>query len=164
MAPLPVRDDIVYGSTKSYVATTSTAFRQHNAKSHCAQLHGYALTFKATFEATNLDSNNWVVDFGGLKSFKGWLDEMFDHTTLVAQDDPHRLLLKDAHNVEVLDIRVVTATGCEAIARICFDMLEAWLRGNGYSPRVQLVKFEVSEHQGNSAYVRLKQSMRRNNE
>jgi 6-pyruvoyltetrahydropterin/6-carboxytetrahydropterin synthase len=28
------------------------------------------------------------MDFGGLKEFKEWLEHMFDHTLLVAEDDP----------------------------------------------------------------------------
>jgi 6-pyruvoyltetrahydropterin/6-carboxytetrahydropterin synthase len=29
------------------------------------------------------------MDFGGLKQFKDWADAMFDHTLLIAEDDPH---------------------------------------------------------------------------
>ena len=161
---LPSRDDIIYGSTKTYVATTSTAFRQWIAESHCNVLHGYALTFKATFEATELDVRSWVVDFGSLKSFKGWLEKMFDHTTLVAEDDPKLNWFREANKHHIIDMREVVATGCEATARLVFEYLESWLKDNGYTPRVILIKLEVSEHQGNSAYVRIKQSYRPHNE
>lgn len=154
--PLPERSDIVYGSTKTYKATVgfSTAFRQWPADSHCNHLHGYALEFSATFEASELDVRNWVVDFGSLKSFKGWLERMFDHTTLVADDDPQLDWFITAHEKGILDLRHVVASGCEAIARLVFEYLESWLVDNGYSPRVQLIKLEVREHDGNSAYVR----------
>lgn len=148
------RDDIIYGSTKSYQAVSSTAFRQWLADSHCNLNHGYALSFRATFEATELDERNWVVDFGSLKSFKGWLELMFDHTTLVAKDDPQIAWFEEAKRKGLLDLRVVEATGCEAIARLVFEYLEMWLTSNGYSPRVYLAKLEVWEHEGNSAYVR----------
>ena len=156
MAELPKRDDIVYGSTKSYIATTSTAFRQWVALSHCNTIHGYSLTFKATFEADELDARSWVVDFGSLKSFKGWLEKTFDHTTLVSADDPQLDWFKEAHNRKIIDMREVEATGCEATARMVFEYLEMWLKDNGYTPRVRLVRIDVSEHQGNSAYVRLR--------
>jgi 6-pyruvoyltetrahydropterin/6-carboxytetrahydropterin synthase len=154
--PLPERDDIVYGSTKTYKASVglSTAFRQWPAESHCNQLHGYALEFTATFEALELDVRNWVVDFGSLKSFKGWLEDMFDHTTLVADDDPQHELFEHANLLGVIKMRKVTASGCEAIARLVFEYLESWLVDNGYSPRVQLMRLDVREHDGNSAYVR----------
>ena len=38
-------------------------------------LHGYSLQFKFTFEARELDERNWVVDFGGLKPLKAWLED-----------------------------------------------------------------------------------------
>lgn len=155
---LPPRADIVYGSTKTYKAQVSTAFRQWRADSHCRFNHGYDLEFEATFEAGRLDERNWVVDFGSLKSFKGWLERMFDHTTLVAENDPELEWFREAHKRGVLDLREVVATGCEATARMCFEYLEMWLKDNGYAPRVRLVKLEVREHHGNSAYVRIKQS------
>ena len=151
---LPPRTDIVYGSTKAWRATVSTAFRQWRADSHCNLNHGYALEFIATFEADELDSRYWVVDFGSLKSFKGWLERMFDHTTLVASDDPHLEWFRQAHERKILDLRVVEAAGCEATARLVFEYLEMWLTDNGYSPRVRLMKLEVREHENNSAYVR----------
>lgn len=156
LGSLPQRNDIVYGSTKAWARITSTAFRQWKADSHCRFNHGYDLEFEATFEATTLDARNWVVDFGSLKSFKGWLERMFDHTTLVAENDPEIEWFREAHRRGVLDLREVVASGCEATARICFEFLESWLADNGYAPRVRLVKLSVREHDGNSAYVRLK--------
>lgn len=156
MSPLPARDDIVYYSTKTWEHVVSTAFRQHKADSHCKFIHGYGLTVKAVFGAHELDARNWVVDFGSLKSFKGWMENNFDHKLLVAEDDPWKGTLRELHNTQALpsgpaDIHVVTATGCEAIARHCFEYLEGWLTDNGYSPRCWLESVEVSEHSGNSA-------------
>ena len=154
--PLPRRPDIVYGSTKTYKASVglSTAFRQWRADSHCNQVHGYSLEFIATFEALELDHRNWVVDFGSLKSFKGWLESMFDHTTLVAMDDPQLEWFEEADKRNMLNMREVPAVGIEATARYVFEYLEQWCVDNGYSPRVQLMRLEVREHDGNSAYVR----------
>ena len=68
----------------------STAFRQWRANSHCRFIHGYALRFKVWFDG-ELDERNWVVDFGCFKrnGVKDWFKHMFDHTTVVASDDPH---------------------------------------------------------------------------
>ena len=67
-----------YESQKRF-AGYSTCFRQWRADSHCKFLHGYALEFKITF-AGELDQRNWVMDFGGLKDFKLFLEKTFDHT------------------------------------------------------------------------------------
>lgn len=156
---LPPREDIVYGSTKSYVHSVglSAAFRQWRAESHCRFLHGYALQVNAKFETEELDVRNWAVDFGSLKSFKGWLEDTFDHKTLVAEDDPELGSFQALHQKGLIQLRIVPSTGCEAFARMIFEYLESWVMDNGYSPRVRLVQVEVREHDGNSAYVRLKE-------
>ena len=79
-----------YVSTKSYPNLGSVAYRQHRADSHCRLVHGYSLSFYFEFEAETLDARNWVMDFGGLRPLKEVLEEWFDHTLLVAEDDPHR--------------------------------------------------------------------------
>lgn len=157
---LPHRDDIVYGSTKTYVHSVglSACFRQWRAQSHCRFLHGYALQVHVKFETQRLDERNWAVDFGSLKSFKGWLEDTFDHKTLVAEDDPalelFKDMAKDKRTGQLIQLRIVPSTGCEAFARMIYEYLEGWLVDNGYTPRVKLVQVEVSEHNGNSAYVR----------
>ena len=78
-----------YRSTKKFDGY-STAFRQWRAKhSHCQFVHGYAMEFLVTFEGS-LDELNWVCDFGCFKrnGIKDHMKYMFDHTTIVAKDDP----------------------------------------------------------------------------
>ena len=79
-----------YRVIKTYGNETglSCAFRQWKATSHCNLIHGYALGFEVTFESTELDERNWVSDFGDLGKLKDFLKETFDHTTVVAEDDP----------------------------------------------------------------------------
>ena len=75
-----------YGNDRGF----SCAFRQALADSHCNLIHGYSLGFRFVFEAAQLDDRNWVVDFGCFKrnGVKDWFKHMFDHTTVVAADDP----------------------------------------------------------------------------
>lgn len=83
-------------STKEYghEIGLSACFRQWRAESHCRLLHGYALAVKFTFGAQEVDVRNWVVDFGSMKSLKQMLQDTFDHTLLVAEDDPKLEVLK----------------------------------------------------------------------
>jgi len=140
-------------STKTYghEIGLSACFRQHRAESHCRLLHGYALAVKLTFAAEGLDVRNWVVDFGSLKSLKGWLEGTFDHTLLVAEDDPMKSYLLDLDKMGLAKVVEVPATGCEAFAELIFHATEIWLEDNGYTPRCELVSVEVSEHGANSA-------------
>lgn len=140
-------------STKTYGHNIglSCCFRQWRAQSHCRFLHGYALQIRLEFEADELDVRNWVVDFGSLKSFKGWLEDTFDHKLLVAEDDPEKDNLCALAGMGVADVILVDNTGCEAFARLIYNSAEIWLRDNGYAPRVRVRSVEVSEHGANSA-------------
>lgn len=142
-----------YQSTKTYnheVGLTS-CFRQWKADSHCKYLHGYALKVKLVFETSELDVRNWVVDFGSLKSVKGFLEDWFDHKTLVAEDDPELESFQQLHNQGLIDLRIVPATGCEKFAEFIWEYVDGWLASAGYKPRCKVISCEVAEHGGNSA-------------
>ena len=147
---------MVHQSTKTYghELGLSAAFRQWRAESHCRFIHGYALAVKVVFEATEIDVRNWVVDFGSLKSFKGLLEDTFDHKLLVAADDPMLVELQALEKLGLAQIRILPAVGCEKFAEYIFDVLGVWLIDNGYSPRVWLRSVEVKEHGANSAIYR----------
>lgn len=145
-----------YQSTKTYGHNLgfSCAFRQWRADSHCRFLHGYSIAVKFVFEADGLDVRNWVVDFGSLKSLKGWLEDTFDHKTLVAENDPQMEWFKKGHELGILDLVVVPSTGCESFAKMIYEAASVWLVDNGYTPRCSLVSVEVMEHGANSAVYR----------
>lgn len=144
---------MTYRSTKTYghEIGLSCAFRQWRAESHCRLIHGYALAVRLEFEADELDHRNWVVDFGSLKPIKQFLQDQFDHTLLVAADDPHieTFVMLDKHGLA--NVQVVNNTGCEAFAELIFREVTNWLYVKNYSPRVRLHSVEVSEHGANSA-------------
>jgi 6-pyruvoyltetrahydropterin/6-carboxytetrahydropterin synthase len=144
---------MTFRSTKTYghEVGLSACFRQWRADSHCHFLHGYALSIKLEFEATELDHRNWVVDFGGLKDLKNDLQDLFDHKTVVASDDPHLDYLKQGHELGVLDLVVVEDVGCEKFAEMTYDITDAFLRKTGMAPRCKVVSVEVREHGANSA-------------
>jgi 6-pyruvoyltetrahydropterin/6-carboxytetrahydropterin synthase len=66
------------------------AHRQWKHDGHCAWIHGYQRHFVVHFVADSLDERGWVIDFGGvtMKGIKKMLDHHFDHTLLLASDDP----------------------------------------------------------------------------
>jgi 6-pyruvoyltetrahydropterin/6-carboxytetrahydropterin synthase len=144
---------MTYRSTKTYghELGLSACFRQWRADSHCRLLHGYALAFTFTFEADELDLRNWVVDFGSLKSLKGFLEDHFDHKMLVAEDDPALEEFERLSRLGLASIRILPAVGCEAFAEYIGEVADLWLYDNGYKPRVRLVSCECREHGANSA-------------
>jgi 6-pyruvoyltetrahydropterin/6-carboxytetrahydropterin synthase len=146
----------MFVSTKTYghEIGLSCAFRLWRAQSHSRFVHWYALAFRFEFATYELDARNWVVDFGGLKSLKASLERFFDHTLVVAEDDPELPFFLTMQDKGLAQVRVLPATGCEATAKIAYDLAEIWLQDNGYRPRVWLLSVEVSEHGANSAIYR----------
>lgn len=167
-------------STKTYGTDRglSCCFRQWRAThSHCSTLHGYSLGIKLIFESDTLDEKNWVFDFGGLKAFKTWADYMFDHTMVIAHDDPqlefftamNTVTTDTAPNVNsktpfergaVCDMRIVEGVGCEMFAKIAYDKMAELLATAKsdpsvtrypVNPTVRLTSVEVFEHGANSA-------------
>lgn len=143
----------LYRSTKTYdhIEGLSCCFRQWRAShSHCRLLHGYALAFHFVFATRELDQNNWCLDFGGLKPVREWLHTMFDHTVLVSEDDPELASFREMAQRGLVDLRVLPAVGCEAIARLSFEHVDAFAH-DATGGRVWLESAEVREHAGNSA-------------
>lgn len=144
----------MYYSTKTFghEIGLSCCFRQWRAESHCRLSHGYALSFKFVFGTSDLDVRNWCVDYGSLKPLKAILEDTFDHTWLVAEDDPKLEVIRDLDRVHgIAKVVVVPAVGCEKTAEMVYEVTEQWLKDAGYSPRVHLVSVEVAEHGANSA-------------
>ena len=137
----------------------STVFRQWRADgTHCQKLHGYGVSFKLWFEG-DLDERNWVWDFGGMKRAKGtidgmspkeWMDYMFDHTFLVAQDDPFKDSFLKMDEAGVAQVRIVPATGAERFAKFIFDKVAPFIYTETEG-RVKVTRVEFREHAKNSA-------------
>lgn len=146
----------MFVSTKRYghEAGFSIAYRQHRADSHCKFIHGYSLAFEFEFETETLDVRNWVCDFGGFRTLKAFLEEYFDHTLLVAQDDPALDAFKELDRLGLAQVREVEKTGCEGLAEYLFKyMNEIWMLDNGYGEHVRCRKVRVFETPNNSAWV-----------
>jgi 6-pyruvoyltetrahydropterin/6-carboxytetrahydropterin synthase len=94
------------------------------------------------------------MDFGGLKEFKTWADWMFDHTLIIARDDPEFDTLS-ALDGKLAELRVVDGVGCEMFAKMCFEKLDDMLtKGETrypINPSVRIKSAEVFEHGANSA-------------
>ena len=143
-----------YISTKTYKQIGPVAYRQWRADSHCNLIHGYALSFHFEFEADTLDARNWVTDFGGLKPLKSVLEDWFDHTLLVAQDDPMREHLLNLGKLKLAKITEVEKTGCEGIADFLYEYINTILLpsfGASEAQRVGCSKVEVRETDANMA-------------
>ena len=137
----------------------STVFRQWKAKeTHCRFLHGYGISFKVYFEG-ELDEKNWVWDFGGMKRAKtridglqpkAWMDYMFDHTVIIAEDDPDVQAFIQMGQAGVAQVRTVPATGAEKFAEFIYDKVNPFIVEETEN-RVKVIKVEFMEHGKNAA-------------
>jgi 6-pyruvoyltetrahydropterin/6-carboxytetrahydropterin synthase len=138
----------------------STVFRQWKATdTHCRFVHGYGISFKVYFEG-GLDERNWVWDFGGMKraktqidgmSPKAWMDYMFDHTLIVADDDPFKNAFIEMGEAGAAQVRVIPATGAEKFAEYIYTKLNSFVQEETEG-RVRVTKVKFMEHGKNAAY------------
>ena len=138
----------------------STVFRQWKAETtHCRFVHGYGISFKVYFEG-ELDDRNWVWDFGGMKraktqidgmSPKAWMDYMFDHTLICAEDDPALPEWERLNEEGIIQLRVVEATGAEKFAEYIFNKINNFVLEETEG-RVEVTKVKFAEHGKNAAY------------
>ena len=137
----------------------STVFRQWKAKNtHCRFVHGYGISFKVYFEG-ELDERNWVWDFGGMKRAKtlidgkqpkAWMDYMFDHTMILAKDDPWIEAFKQMEESGVAQIRIIEATGAEKFSEYIYNKLNDFVHEETEG-RVRVTKVKFMEHGKNAA-------------
>jgi len=114
----------------------SCVFRQWKAETtHCKYVHGYGVSFKVWFEG-DLDERNWVWDFGGMKraktqidnmSAKEWMDYMFDHTMIIAEDDPFIESFKLMDQAGAAQVRILPAVGAEKFAEYIYNKLQEFV-------------------------------------
>lgn len=137
----------------------STCFRQWRADgTHCQFLHGYSISFKIIFEG-DLDERQWIHDFGRFKRSNNkiddlspdeWFKNQFDHTVVIAQDDPQRELFEKLADAKIIQLRYLPKVGCERFAQYVFQKLQEWTFKE-YGDRVRVKSVECFEHAKNSA-------------
>ena len=137
-----------FKSTKRFSGFPCT-HRQWRASSHCRFVHGYSREFYFEFEANELTPEGWVVDFGGLKELKAWLNHMFDHTFLVAQDDPELATFEELHKRGAIQLRVLPNPGMEGTCEFVYNEASKILK-KLYGDRAWISFVEVRENENNS--------------
>ena len=145
-----------YVSTKEFVDAFPVAYRQWKADSHCNLIHGYAFSMKFFFGTDNLDVRNWAMDYGGLKELKEVLQSQFDHTLLVAEDDPALDLYREMQARGIAKLTILPRLGCEGLADQLYKYVNGVylpdLLGPAEADRLWCFRVEVRETQANMAW------------
>ena len=141
-------NETVYRSSKTF-RNLPCAHRKWRHAGHCAWVHGYSREFIVWFEAKERDDNGFVVDFGGLKIVRRWLEERFDHTLLLDADDP---MIDDFRALEAkggCKLTIYEDVGMEGSAKFFFDWLDPWIREETQG-RARVYSIECRENDKNS--------------
>jgi 6-pyruvoyltetrahydropterin/6-carboxytetrahydropterin synthase len=145
-----------YTSTKEYHDAFPCAYRQWRADSHCNLIHGYSFSMKFYFGTNDLDVRNWAADYGGLKELKKTLEDQFDHTLIVAADDPEMETYNLLVEKKMAKVVVLPRLGCEGLSDMLYKYVngvyipEMW--GPGEAARLWCYRVEVRETQSNMAF------------
>lgn len=138
----------MFTCSKTY-ADIPFAHRQHRHAGHCALVHGHNWSFTFVFGCRELDANGFVVDFGGLKYVRRWLEENLDHACVFNADDPVREALVAAAPGAWKPL-VVPSCSAEGIAEFVFRAVDPLVRSDTVG-RAWLVAVEVAEDTRNAA-------------
>lgn len=138
--------------TKRY-ENLKAAHRQWKHPGHCSKVHGENWAFDITFQSDKTDSCGFVVDFGRLRGLRAALEDMFDHTLLIDEDDPELMRFTQLFADNLCKLRVVESCSAEGLAELVFSIacnvitLDEDMRSRG----VSVVKVVCYEDNKNSA-------------
>lgn len=109
-------------------------------ESKCAHLHGHNGRVTFYCEADVLDTVGRVIDFSEIKRLANWLEDNWDHKTLIWQDDPWLVLLQqlDPDGVKMVSFNPTSENISEFLLK---HVGPALMQGTG----VTLTKVEFSE-------------------
>ena len=82
---------------------------------------------------------------------KEWMEYMFDHTTIIAEDDPFLEAFRKMDDAGAAQIRVIPATGAERFSEYIFNKLNEFVLEET-DGRVKVIKVKFMEHGKNAAY------------
>jgi 6-pyruvoyltetrahydropterin/6-carboxytetrahydropterin synthase len=79
------------------------------------------------------------------------MDYMFDHTMIIAEDDPELKAFQQMDKAGVAQVRVIPATGAEKFAEYIYHKLNDFVKTETDN-RVRVIKVKFAEHGKNAAY------------
>ncbi len=122
----------------------------------CRGLHGHSYVVHAKVsveDLADLPNPNMLIDFGKLKEFQRWLDENFDHATVLNFNDPLYSILKQIpdNKVRIMPSGDPTAENMASF----FCLVVGDIVKKNISKKFE-VEVEVFETEGNSASYKMK--------
>ena len=79
------------------------------------------------------------------------MDYMFDHTMIIAEDDPELRAFQQMDTAGVAQVRIIPATGAEKFSEYIYNKLNEFVKTETDN-RVKVIKVKFMEHGKNAAY------------
>ena len=76
---------------------------------------------------------------------------MFDHTMIIAEDDPELRAFQQMDTAGVAQVRIIPATGAEKFSEYIYNKLNEFVKTETDN-RVKVIKVKFMEHGKNAAY------------
>ena len=124
------------------------AHRQHRHAGHCARIHGHSWSLSLTFACAELDRHGFVVDFGGLRFLREWIDAYLDHACVLSADDLELAWVRSKDG-SVFKLLVVANASAEGIAQHLHATLDPMVRAQTEG-RAWIAEVELHEDSRNS--------------
>lgn len=116
---------------------------------NCMFLHGYEREFDVEFSCAETEPNTGLVlDRSSLRDVRAALRHQFDHTTLIAADDPQRNLFEVLADRGAIDLRIMDDIGMERAADWVYDTAGRIVR-LATAGRVWVSRVEARESRNN---------------
>ena len=128
----------------------ASAYRNHKSKSDCFMLHGYSRDIFVEFGWKDLNSEDFVVDFGGLKDIKRWLEDNFDHTVVLQADDPMARTFREFSKNGDCKLTLIPCVSAEGWACYIAKYMDQKIR-EITKGRAWVISLEVRENSKNAA-------------
>ena len=126
------------------------AHRQPEHDGHCQLIHGHSWWFEVTFQASSLDSNGFVTDFGKLKEIKSELACKFDHTLVINSLDKELGRFQELQHEGICKLTIVPSASAEGLAHYVALLVDRMIQQFS-SGRVTVREVTCFEEDTNSA-------------
>lgn len=114
----------------------SIAHRLKNYKGKCSNYHGHWYRVEITVELEQQDKAGLSLDFNYFKVIDNWLQDNWDHITLVYKEDTELLnfLKQENSKYYILEENTTVENMCKELRKIINE--NKWLEGLNYKVRI----------------------------
>ena len=141
----------MYSITKSFKFEASHRLFTMPQDHACRNIHGHSYVVRVSIwvdDIKNMENPNMVVDFGKLKVFQTQLDEFFDHTLILHEDDPLYDIIKP-HVCKIIKMPFKLDATAENMAYLFANSIDVICKE--YKIKSGQIQVEVDETVGNTA-------------